>query len=158
VVKVRLYQSQDNSVLARLCTETVRAINSADYSPEQVEAWASNPPDLERWRGQLAGRIVLVAEDDSEILGFATFEANGHLDHLYVHSRFQGMGVASLLLRKIEGQAAFLGINHIFTEASVTARPFFEHSGFRMVTPQRVEVDGVPFLNYRMEKLLTRSN
>ena len=157
-VNVRAYQPTDNPVLARLFADTVRAINSPDYSLEQLEVWASDPPDIESWRSELSGRIVFVAEHDSEILGFATFEPNGHIDHLYVHYRFQRRGVASALLRQIEGQGASLGINRIFAEASITARPFFERAGFRVIAPQRVAVNGASFLNYRMEKFLAESN
>jgi hypothetical protein len=38
-MNVLAYRSDDDSVLARLFAETVRTINSADYSPEQVETW-----------------------------------------------------------------------------------------------------------------------
>ena len=154
-MNVRLYQAGDSAVLALLFTETVRAINAADYSFEQVEAWAGNPPDVERWRGRLSGRIVFVAEHDSELVGFTTFEPNGHLDHLYVHPRFQRQGIASAMLRRIEGEAISHGISRIFTEASITARPFFEYVGFRLITPQAVAVSGMSFLNYRMEKFLS---
>lgn len=153
-MNVRLYQAGDNSVLARLFAETVRTINAPDYSAGQVEAWAGNPPDVERWRGQLAGRVVFVAEHDSEIVGFATFEPNGHVDHLYVHHRFERQGIASALLRRIEAEAVSRGINRVFTEASITARRFFEHAGFRLIAPQTAAIKGTAFLNYRMEKFL----
>jgi putative acetyltransferase len=153
-VNVRLYRPGDNPVLARLFSETVRAINSADYSPEQIEVWAARPPDIERWRAEAPGRIVLVAEHDSEIAGFATFEPSGHLDHLYVHHRFQRRGIAAALLREVEERVASLGIRRIFTDASITARAFFERSGFFVVAPQTVALQGVSFLNYRMEKFL----
>ena len=153
-MNVRLYQPRDNAVLARLFTETVRAINAADYSPEEVEVWSGNPPDIERWRGLGDGRIAFVAEHDSEIVGFTTFEPNGHLDHLYVHHRFQRRGVASALFRRIEEEAISRGVDRIFTEASVTARPFFEHIGFRVTASKNVAVKGISFLNYRMEKSL----
>jgi putative acetyltransferase len=153
-MNVRLYQAGDNSVLARLFTETVHAVNAADYSPEQVEVWAGDPPDVERWLGRVGGRIAFVAEHDSEIVGFATFEPNGHLDHLYVHHRFQRQGVASALFRRIEEEAVSRGVERVFTEASITAHPFFEHSGFRVIAPQTVAIKGISFLNYRMEKIL----
>lgn len=154
IVKVRLYQSGDKTTLARLFTETVHSIAATDYSPEQVEVWAGNPPDMECWVQQLVGRIVLVAEHDSEIVGFTTFEPNGHLEHLYVHYRFQRQGAASALLRQIEVEATSRGIDRIFAKASITARPFFEHIGFHVIASQTVAVEGISFLNYRMEKFL----
>ncbi|HEY4921438.1 MAG TPA: hypothetical protein VII40_15150 [Xanthobacteraceae bacterium] len=39
-------------------------------------------------------------------------------------------------------------------EASITARPFFEHRGFRVIAPQRVMRWAQEFLNYRMDKAL----
>ncbi len=154
-MNVRFYQPRDNAILARFFIETVQAINAADYSPKEIEVWSGNPPDIERWRGRDDGRIVFVAEHDSEIFGFTTFEPNGHLDHLYVHHRFQRQGVASALFRRIEEEAVSRGVDHIFTEASITARPFFERMGFRVTASQSVAVKGISFLNYRMEKLLT---
>ncbi len=43
----------------------------------------------------------------------------------------------------------------IFTKASITARPFFEPSGFRVITAQRVEIPGQTLRNFLMEKRLT---
>src|SRR5215472_17450633 len=151
-MNVRIYRPGDNPVLAQLFAETVRAIDSSDYSPQQLNAWADCPVDIERWCLALDGRVVFVAEHGSEIVGFATFEPNGHIQHLYVHHCFQRKGVGSALLRQIETQATSLGLKRVFAEVSVTARPFFEHAGFRVITAQTVAVNGVPLLNYRMEK------
>jgi putative acetyltransferase len=153
-VKVRLFRPTDTSTLARLFTDTVGAINSTDYSPEQIAAWASEPPDLNHWRDRLSSRMVFVAEHDTEITGFVTFEANGHLDHLYVHHRFQRQGVATALCRRVEHEARSTGTMRLFTEASITARPFFERIGFQMIAPQTVAHRGVSFTNFRMEKFL----
>jgi putative acetyltransferase len=155
---VRRHQREDDAVLARLFSETVRAINSSDYTPQQVEAWASAILNLQGWLAELGGRTVFVAEHDSTVVGFATFEPNGHLDHLYVHHRFQRRGAGSLLLRQIENEAASRAMGHIFAEVSVTARAFFERHGFRVTSPQIVQVKGIPFLNYRMEKCLAAND
>jgi putative acetyltransferase len=71
-----------------------------------------------------------------------------------VHGRFQGRGVATALLNEVESLARRLCLARIFTEASITARPFFERRGFTVVAPQILEFDGVTFKNFRMEKLL----
>jgi putative acetyltransferase len=140
-MNVRLAKREDRPVLRRLFAETVRAINATDYSAEQVEAWASVPVDLEGCPDRLGSRSVFVAELGCEILGFTTFDTDGHLDHLYVHHRFQKHGVASALLLKIEEEAVSRGINRIFTDASITARPFFENVGFRLINQRTVVVN-----------------
>jgi putative acetyltransferase len=153
-VKVRPFRPTDTSVLARLFFDTVHIINSADYSPEQIAAWAPEPADLDHWRARLNSHRVFVAENNGEILGFITFEASGHLDHLYVHHRFQRQGIATALCERVEREARAHAIERIFTEASITARPFFERIGYRVIAPQTVEHRGVSFTNFRMERFL----
>jgi len=153
-LKIRAGQPGDVAALARLFTDTVRSVNAKDYSPEQIDAWAPEPPDLEHWRGRLSGSEVLVAEQDTKITGFATLESNGHLDQLYVHHQFQRKGIASALCRSIEREARRRNLQRVFTEASITARPFFESAGFRVITPQTIEYKGIFYKNYRMEKIL----
>jgi putative acetyltransferase len=156
-VKLRACQPQDAPVLAKLFTESVRAIAAADYSPEQLEAWVPNPPDAAYWRERLGALIVFVAEIDSEAAGFISLDRDGHLDHLYVHAGFQRRGVALALYRRIEQEAMARGIRRIFTEASITARPFFARVGFQTIAPQEIERRGVSFTNFRMERLLPAS-
>ena len=156
IMNVRPYKPEDTVALARLFTETVHSINAADYSREQLAAWAPDPPDMEHWRRRLSERIAFVAEHDSEIVGFATSEPDGHLDYIYAHRRFQRQGVASALFRCIEQEAISRRVARIFTEACITARPFFERVGFRMIAPQRIKHRGVSFINYRMEKFLSQ--
>lgn len=154
-MEVRLYRPTDTSALACLFTDTVRTINSTDYSSEQIAVWAPEPPDVSHWRDRLSRRAVFVAENDDEVIGFVTFQADGHLDHLYVHYRFQRRGVATALCQRVEQEARVNSIRRLFTEASITARPFFERAGFRVMAPQVVRHRGVSFTNFRMEKFLS---
>ena len=156
-MNVRPYKPEDTAALARLFTETVHSVNAADYSREQLAAWAPDPPDIEHWRRRLGERLVFVAERDSEIIGFATFEPDGHLDYIYAHRRFQRQGVASALFQRMEQEAISRGVTRIFAEASMTARPFFERVGFQMIASQRIKHRGISFINYRMEKFLSRT-
>jgi putative acetyltransferase len=153
-MRVRLFRGEDNAALARIFAEAVRATGPGDYSPQQLEVWAGAAPNLHRWRSVDPGRVVFVAEEDAEVAGFAAFEPDGHIDHLYVHPQFQRRGAASALLLEIEKQAHGLGIGRIFAEASITARPFFQQAGFRVIAAQRAAIRGTVFVNLRMEKCL----
>jgi N-acetylglutamate synthase-like GNAT family acetyltransferase len=62
------------------------------------------------------------------------------------------MGVGSQLLNTIETKAKELGIKRLFTEASITAKGFFERRGFQVIKQQEVELRGMKFINYCMDK------
>jgi putative acetyltransferase len=144
----------ESAALVRVFAESVRAISVKEYSAEQLAVWVEAFGDPERWVGERAGRVVKVAETEGEVAGFATLEPDGHIDHLYVHPRFQRRGIATALLEDVEGTATGLGLTRIFTEASVLARPIFEQAGFGVIERRTVTRRGIAFVNFRMEKIL----
>jgi putative acetyltransferase len=151
---IRDYEAGDAPEIVRLFFETVRSVNRADYSDEQLEAWAPGVPDPEEWHARMAGRRTLVAEEGGEVVGFAELEYDGRLDMLYVRKDAVGRGVGRQLYEAVEREARGQGLGWIFTEASITARPFFEQQGFRVVREQMVSRRGVSMTNFVMEKEL----
>lgn len=151
---MRRFRPEDAAAVASLFHDTVRRINCRDYTDIQVRAWAPDAADPAVWIGKLAGRFSIVAEQDGVITGFGDIEADGHLDHLFVHADHQGEGIGRRLAETMEAEARRLGLGRIFTEASITARPFFERLGYRVIQEQTVLSRGVEFINFRMEKLL----
>ncbi len=156
--RIRAYEAGDASAIVRLFYESVRSVNRADYSDEQVRAWAPVVPDADEWHSRMIGRRTLVAEEGGRVVGFAELEEDGHLDMLYVRKDAVGRGVGKRLCRAAEREALGLGLERIFTEASITARPFFESEGFRVVREQTVSRRGVPMTNFAMEKPLSSSD
>ena len=104
----------------------------------------------------VVSRVVLAiaGEEIGQIVGFSDLEPDGHIDMLFVHADHQGKGVARALLDHILARAHEQGIDRLFTEASITARQFFERSGFEVIKSQDVELRGQTFRNYRMVKSL----
>jgi putative acetyltransferase len=155
-VEIRDAMINDAKAIADLFYHTVLNVNLRDYSRAQVEAWAGPAPEPGMWRKRIAAgegmKRTFVAQQGERVLGFAEFEGDGHIDTLYVHHEFQGCGIASRLLERIEAEAQRLGLARLYTEASITARPFFLRRGFLVVAGQQVEVRGQTFRNYRMEK------
>ncbi|PZV12377.1 MAG: GNAT family N-acetyltransferase [Leptolyngbya sp.] len=151
---IRPYAIADTAAISTLFYDTVHHINSRDYSLEQVNAWAPKNPTIDLWIKRLSQSITYVAEQTDQIIGFGNLEANGYLDCFYCHKDFQRMGVGSQLLATIESTARSRGMQTLTTEASLTARSFFEAKGFRIITPQIVECRGQSFLNFVMEKSL----
>ena len=151
---IRDYKAGDALEIVRLFFETVRSVNRADYSDEQLNAWAPGLPELEEWHARMAGRRTLVAEEGGEVVGFAELENDGRLDMLYGRRDTVGWGVGGLLYEAVEREARAQGLGWLFTEASITARPFFERRGFRVVREQMVSRRGVSMTNFVMEKNL----
>jgi len=87
-----------------------------------------------------------------EIVGFAEFEPNGHIDCFYCHHEWIGKGVGSALMKEILQKAKSSHIHLIFTELSITAKPFFEKWGFRIITQQTVVRKEIKLTNFKMER------
>lgn len=153
--RIRDYDAGDAPEIVRLFYETVRSVNRADYSDRQVEAWAPAVPDVQEWHARMNARRTLVAEEGGVVVGFAELEDDGHLGMLYVRGDTVGSGVGRRLYRAVEREARRSGLARIFTEASITARPFFERQGFRVVREQAVSRRGVTMTNFAMEKPLS---
>lgn len=153
-ILIRRYKPSDLDALIDLFRGSVRRIARRDYTEEQVIAWAPDDIDREARAKRHSSKPTWVAEIDGVFAGYAALEPNGHLDCLYVHADYQRIGVASTLLCQLEASAKEQGLTWLYSEVSITARPFFERRGFRVITAQTVALRGQQFINYRMEKLL----
>lgn len=111
-------------------------------------------PDLVLWRERLARLTLWVADSSSRLIGFCGLGAEGRVDLLYTDYRFQRQGLARNLYREVETEARRRGARRLFTEASITARPFFESMGFGVIREQRVEFGGICVKNDAMERHL----
>lgn len=156
-MEIRRFHMSDTSELVSLFYDTVHSVNKKDYSQEQLDAWAPKEEAmlrLDAWKHSLSSHITYVALINEKIVGFSDMTSSGHLDRLFVHKDFQRMGVASALVNILESEAIGLGLVEIDTEASITAKPFFEQRGYQMIESQTVERKGVKLVNYQMLKRL----
>lgn len=147
-MELRPYRPTDCAALAELFYHTVHTVNARDYPPEQLNAWATGQVDLNQWQQSLQAHVTVVAEEQGTIVGFGDMDRTGYLDRLYVHAEHQGRGIATAICQRLEQAVG----GTIVTHASITARPFFEKRGYRVVKEQRVERHGVYLTNFVMEK------
>ena len=147
-MRIRPYRPLDCNGMARLFYDTVHTVNAAHYTPRQLDAWADGKVDLEAWDRSFREHFTLVAEEAGVLVGFGDITAGGYLDRLYVHHLHQRRGVATALCDRLEGAVE----GPVTTHASITARPFFEKRGYRLVKEQQVERRGVLLTNFVMEK------
>lgn len=147
-VQIRRYKPRDAGELAELFYQTVHAVNARDYTQKQLDAWADGKMDLNAWDQSLREHVSFVAVVGGVIAGFGDVDRTGYLDRLYVHKDYQGRGVATALCGALEQVAA----GDVVTHASITARPFFEKRGYRVLRKQQVIRQDVSLTNYVMKK------
>lgn len=149
---IRTFQKEDLEPVLQLFYETVHTVNARDYNELQLQAWAPKRLDRERWLQSLERNICYVAEYRGVIVGFGDYNDEHYIDRLFTHKDYQGKGVASYILQKLEKEAVNLGHGDIYTEASITAKYFFERKGFICIKEQKKQHNGQIFINYVMKK------
>lgn len=147
-MEIRSYQPSDCKELTELFYHTVHTVNAKDYPKEQLDVWATGQVDLEKWNRSLQEHYSLVAVEGRVVVGFGDIDKTGYLDRLYVHADYQGKGIATAICDRLESFVE----KEVTTHASITARPFFEQRGYRVVKEQQVERQGIFLTNYVMKK------
>lgn len=147
---LRLCTHADLPAVLNLFRTSVHTLCRADYTPAQLSAWAPADTDEAPWARRLQCQTFLLAEEDGDLMGFASLEGD-YLDLLYVHPRHARRGVGTVLCDALERQCTG---QRITVHASLTARPFFARRGYRTVEPHEVQRRGETLTNYLMEKEL----
>lgn len=150
----RLATIKDYDRIAQLFRQTILNVNIRHYSPEQVRIWSDRVKDKPRWLRKITDQYFLLIEEAGELWGVGSITPDGYLDMMYVSHLHQGKGIARMLVEKLEAFAQQRQVAVIRSDVSLTARPFFERMGFRVVRPQKVQMDGLIFDNFVMEKVL----
>lgn len=153
-MNIRRFNKSDLIQVLQLFYDTVHNINSKDYSKQQLDAWGVKNPDKTRWMNSLENNISYVVEINETIIGFGDLNDKKYIDRLFSHKDYQGVGVASKILNTLELRARELGYSEVYTEASITAKPFFESKGFKVMQSQNKHHNGQVFINYIMKKEL----
>lgn len=120
---IRKYKPSDCRHLAELFYQTVHAVNAKDYTREQLDAWADGCVDLEKWNQSFSEHNTVVA--------------------------IKNEGIATAICSELEQSVE---ADKITTHASVTAKSFFEHRGYKVVREQQVPRGGISLTNFIMEK------
>lgn len=153
--EVCFLSGNDLDAATKLFRDTVHTVNARDYTPKQLDAWASRD---EQCLTQIAEKLSEQQTDGLKecgiLIGFGSLDDKGDIDMLFVHKDRQRQGVAKAILRELERLALERGKQTVSTFASVTARPFFERMGYAVERENVVDRDGVSLVNFLMSKQL----
>jgi putative acetyltransferase len=156
-MKLRKFKIGDEKYLSKLHEETIRNINSKDYSVEQIETWPSILNNYSNFLETLKNNICYVIELNKNIVGFGDMSYSGEIYRLYTSKDFQGLGIASKILNKLEQEAKKLKIKNITLESSLTAKTFYESKGYVIIEKVYSKINTVKHEDWKMEKNISKS-
>ena len=152
---IRPYGQADAAATLAIFLAAVIETAAADYSPEQILAWARpDAREVSTWHAAMQKRNSFVATVQGSPVGFSDVNELGYIDMLFVAPRHQRQGVAGQLMSHVESHARRAHTAELTADVSITARPFFEHCGFIVEAEQHPVLGGVQMINFSMKKAL----
>jgi putative acetyltransferase len=149
---IRRFRAQDAVPVSVLHADTIRRINSGDYSSEQIEPWAArSSPQL--FVETMATHVRFVDIRGKAIVGFADYlPGNEQLTGLYVSADHQHSGVGRELYETIERDARRRRLSRLWLESTPIAVGFYEAMGFAKVRDDVRKVSSTELAVAIMEK------
>lgn len=146
-------QPEDANQIFQVQISSIRTLCSSDYTSEQIEALIDDKSNR-NFIGEESGEIVFVARTGIAVIGFSSL-LKDRVSAAYVHPCCVRQGVGTRLLNAVEGEAVTQNIEKLSVMASITARPFYQARGYRIVAQSSFISDaGVRDPCVDMEKLL----
>lgn len=151
-MEIRTFELGDERALFAVFVSAVHLVASADYTPEQINAWAPHDLDETEWRERMCSIKPFIAEIDGEIVGYADVQPTGYIDHFFVSGHHPRRGIGRKLMVRIHEEASRLDLGELTSDVSRTAQPFFERFGFQVLEHEVRVLDGVSIPIARMRK------
>jgi N-acetylglutamate synthase-like GNAT family acetyltransferase len=129
MITARKAKVEEAQQIIDLHCDTVRRVNSKDYTSEQIEAWLGKRK-VEITQGMIrAGEYYVAVDNHGNVMGVGNIKGN-RLFGLYVSADHQGQGIGTVLLEEMEKDAASSGITTIETDSTLTAEGFYKSHGY----------------------------
>lgn len=156
--RIRRAVPDDAEAIWRLHVESIRMICTADYTPEQIDAW-TRPHRPQNYIDSMAnGEIMFIAEDNDRINGFASL-IDSEVRAVYVSPSAVRKGVGAALLAAVESKAIDAGLKTLELSSSLTAVPFYLSQGYVRGECDVHRMSGLDIPCIRMsKKLIDRRN
>lgn len=148
---IRIATLADHPALSTLMFAAIQA--NQHYTPQQRNAWQSEPKRVDQWPDRLHNQVVYLAWESEVPVGFLSLRDDGYLDLAFVAPEQQGRGVFRQLYQHLENENRPRH-PYLWTHASLAARPAFEAVGFSVVQEESVATGGQVLRRFEMRKEL----
>ena len=150
MITVKPYYEGVEKELFEVFSSAITQVCIKDYSEEQIKAWVPREYIHEKWKQRIDDNKPFIAIIDGVIVGYADIQNDGYIDHFFVSGDYQSKGVARALMTKLLSQE--VAAEKAYSNVSITARPFFEKNGFKVVKEKIVKIRDVDLVNLAMER------
>ena len=151
MITIREFKLGDEADTWDVFYSSIHQVCSKDYNDEQIQAWAPSDLNPKRWNEKMRSIKPFIALIGGKVAGYADLQADGQIDHFFVHGDYQSQGVGTALMNHILDKGAIH--KRLYSEVSHTAKPFYEKNGFTVITVQEVIMHDVLLTNNVMERL-----
>ncbi len=151
---LRPCETSDEMALREVYEDAIRTSDNSLYSQEQIEAWSALaylPGILDKPLLEGVGWVSCV---DKTIEAFALRYPSNRLALLYCRGRSSRQGHATALLHQIEEETLDERPIKLKTEASLCSYKLLLNHGWKIISPEEIQIGGVNFYRYLMEKTL----
>ena len=150
--QLKSLQPYDCKAVREVYVDAIESQGKGCYTKEQIQAWtalASLPGVLDTPIEEGKGWISF---ENQDIAAFAVRYPFDRLALLYCRGRFVRRGHASCLLDHVEKEAWEEGQIRLVTEASLFSYQLLLRRGWKFLAIEKIEIGGVSFDRYLMEK------
>ncbi|MFA5030345.1 MAG: GNAT family N-acetyltransferase [Patescibacteria group bacterium] len=154
-MKCRRAVTKDAKTISRLVCDTIRKVNSKDYTPRQINAWIENNT-VEQIQEKIKGqRPFFVITDRNRIVGVSSLKLEkNEMSALYVKQDSLQSGFGSVLLKFVEKYAKNHGVKQLRIDSSKTAFDFYKKRGYQKIKTVSHLMNGVKITCILMKKKL----
>ena len=130
-IEIRHASEDDSDEVSQLIIRTLRSSSAKEYSAAIIAnvELSFSPSSVQRL---MAKRKVFVASDNGRIVGTGSLDGKA-VRMMFVLPEFQGRGIGTQLMQRIEALARENGVDVLTVPSSITAVAFYGALGFKFV-------------------------
>ncbi|WP_320666723.1 GNAT family N-acetyltransferase [Prochlorococcus sp. MIT 1307] len=156
LIKYELHplRASEHEVVREVYSDAIESQGDRFYTKRQIQAWSGLawlPGFLDRSLEEGRGWVSV---EQQQLEAFAVRYPLNRLALLYCRGRSARRGHANALLDRLELEAREEGQTELLTEASFLSYPLLLRRGWKLISPEALEIGGVSFDRYRMKKKL----
>lgn len=152
-MKIRKATINDAKEMTALLRNTIRKVNSKDYSKKAINAWSKVSTSYAKKSIKKRNGEYFIAIINNKIVGYLRVSHKDKIIRaLYVHYNYLRKGIGKKLLKIGEKELKKLGVKKSKISSSITAPSFYASQGYKKIRKGYSIINGERISDIKMEK------